>query len=276
MSVIVEQFDSISKLIKALSERENCPIMATARDSESTDDNSWSGTDSYEEAVEFATKGYTKPLDALKRGTIEAERKANAPRRCKVVNDIVGYVPNVPAAVIGLPQSMVRSDNEPKKSKVVSIIYAPTMNCDTSAREIEKAGVAVLSIINNLEKNGYRVSLEVLFKFSGEGYEKTVATVKVKDWRQPIDLKKVAFPLCNAAMQRRIGFRWLETCDRITDRGWRRGYGRSFTNYSEAKGVLESANLISEKEFFVNVEICKRNGFDPNKIAAACGIAKAR
>lgn len=274
--IAVERFESISKLIYELPKRKDNAIFQGKRSSEKTDDNEWSGTDSYEEAVRFALEGYTKPLDALKRGTIEAERKGTAPRRCKAINDIVGYTPNVPAAVIGLPQSMIRSDLEPKKSKVVSILYAPTQNCCTDSRTIEKAGVAVLSIINNLEKNGYRVALEVIFNFAEDGDETTAGMVKIKDWRQPLDLKKVAFPLCCSAMQRRIGFKWLETNKHLKNSDWRRGYGSSIHSSAKAERILKEAKLLDDKTFYINVELCQNHNFEPKEIAAACGIAKVR
>lgn len=268
---VVEEFDSISQLIKELSKRENNEVMHSKHASE-TGSEDFTGTKSYEEAVKFALEGYTKPLDALKRGTIEAERKGTAPRRCRVVNDIVGYTPNVPAAVIGLPQSMIRSDNEPKKSKVVEILYSPDANYMVSEKTIEKAGIAVLSLINNLEKSGYRVALKIgFFVADMDGGERTIATVKVKDWRQPIDLKKIAFPICNASMLRRIGFRWLETCKGLTKSGWTWGYGRN-PEYIEAKKILDENKMISDKQFFINIDFCEKYKFDTDKIATACGI----
>lgn len=271
VNTVIEEFDSISQLIKELSKRENNEVMKNRTSSEDRDED-FAGTKSYEEAVKFALEGYTKPLDALKRGTIEAERKGTAPRRCKVVNDIVGYTPNVPAAVIGLPQSMIRSDNEPKKSKVVEILYSPDANCMVSEKTIEKAGIAVLSLINNLEKSGYRVALKIgFFVADCDSKERAIATVKVKDWRQPIDLKKIAFPICNASMLRRIGFKWLETCEGLTYQSWRRGYGQS-PEYKKAKQILNENKMISDKQFFINIDFCENNDFDVDKIATACGI----
>lgn len=271
LHTVIEEFESISQLIEKLSSRDNNEMMKGQNSSE-TGSESFTGTKSYAEAVKFALEGYTKPLDALKHGTIEAERKGVAPRRCKVVNDIVGYTPNVPAAVIGLPQSMIRSDNEPKKSKVVEILYSPDANCNVSEKTIEKAGIAVLSLINNLEKSGYRVALKIGFYIAVEsGEEQIIATVKVKDWRQPIDLKKIAFPICNASMLRRIGFKWLETCEGLTTRSWRFGYGRS-PNYNEALQILDENKMISDKQFFINIGFCENNDFDTDKIATACGI----
>lgn len=273
-NVVIENFDNISQLIHVIANRKKNDVMKSCNSSE-TGSKDFTGTKNYAEAVKFALEGYTKPLDALKRGTIEAERKGTAPRRCKVVNDIVGYVPNVPAAVIGLPQSMIRSDNEPKKSKIVDIIYSPDANCSVSSETIEKAGIAVLSLVNNLEKNGYRVALMINFFLGKCDGEYTISTVKVKDWRQPIDLKKIAFPICNASMLRRIGFKWLETCNGLEQSGWSSGYGQC-PNYSEAKEIMIENGMVSDTQFFINIAFCEEHGFDTNEIAAACGIKKVR
>ncbi len=273
---IIEQFNSLSHLVKELGKRPNNEIMRDCRDSENTDEPVWSGSETYEEAVQFALNGYEEPLDKIKRGMIDAEFNGKAPRRCRVTNDIVGYVPNVPAAVIGLPQSMIRSDVEVKKSKILSILYNPTMNGGTSAETINKAGVAVLSVINNLEKSGYRVALSVMCKCSEAGDDLAVAMVKIKDWRQPLDLKKTAFPLCCAAMQRRLGFKWLETCKGLKSHRHADGYGSSIEDYNSGKKKLDEAGLLSDTQFFINVNLCENNKFDPEKIAAACGIQKAR
>lgn len=271
LNIVFEDFKSLSHLIYELENRPNNRIMCNEHSSQKTDDADWSGTKTYAEAVKFALEGYEKPLSALKRGIVTAERKTLQARRCKTTNDIIGYTPNIPAAVIGLPQNMIRSDVEPKKSKIIDLIYSPTSNCGTSSETIEKAGIAVLSIINSLEKSGYRVALSIAFKLSKEDEDRVIATVKVKDWRQPIDLKKVAFPLCNSAMLRRFGFKWLETCEGLKESGWNWGYGQSL-RYDDAKELLKQNKTLSDTQFFVNVNLCEQEDFDVDRIIAACGL----
>lgn len=273
-NIVLERFDNVSQLIGELSKRSNNQIMSNKHASQkSNDDENWSGTKTYEEAVKYILGGYEKPLDALKRGVITANTKSTSPRRCRPMNDIIGYIPNVPAAVIGLPQSMIRQDIEPKKSKIIDIIYSPTVNCDTSSSDIEKAGIAIISIINDLEKNGYRVSLSIAFYLAEEDNDRAIATVKVKDWRQPIDLKKIAFPIANAGMLRRIGFKWLETCKGLKENFWSFGYG-SQLEYDEAKKLLEEQNLISDRQFFINMKFCKNCHFDTKEITTRLGMTK--
>jgi hypothetical protein len=271
INVVIESFKSLSHLISELGQRPNNEVMRNANSSQNTDDNEWAGTKSYAEAVALALGGWSDPLSSLKRGLITAERKTLQARRCKTVNDIVGYTANVPAAVIGLPQDMIRSDVEPKKSKIIDLVYSPDANGGTPASTIEKAGIAVLSIVNNLEKSGYRVALSIAFYVGTKGDDRTIATVKIKDWRQPIDLKKIAFPMCNASMLRRIGFKWLETCNSLKESGWAHGYG-ACPSYEEAKKLLKQNKTLSETQFFINIDLCKKNDFDADKIIAACGL----
>jgi hypothetical protein len=271
-NTIIEEFSSLSQLISELSRRDNNQVMRNEHSSQKKGD-SWAGTNTYEEAVKYILGGYEKPLDALKRGVITANTKSTSPRRCRPMNDIIGYVPNVPAAVIGLPQSMIRQGIEPKKSKIINIIYSPDANFMTSSETIEKAGIAVLSLINNLEKNGYRIALSIAFYVGEKNNEEAIAMVKVKDWRQPIDLKKIAFPICNSGMLRRFGFKWLETCKGLQESGWAGGYGRT-PKYGRAVNILKSNKMLSDTEYFINVEICEEQNFDIDKITQRIGMSQ--
>ena len=79
------------------------------------------------------------------------------------------------------------------------------MNCGTDAKDIMNAGLTVLKIAYSLERKGFRVRIDVNPFLARSSREETCALVCVKDWRQPIDIKKVAFPIAHPAMFRRLG-----------------------------------------------------------------------
>lgn len=158
------------------------------------------------------------------------------------------------------------------KAKVVRIVYNMVMNCDTDKEDILKTGLVVLKLAYSLERQGYRVRVDVNPFLAKRDVQKVCALVCVKDWRQPIDIKKVAFPIAHPSMFRRLGFRWLECAPELEDKSFRWGYGQSLEDADEAKGLLKQCNVLGDNDYFVNVRIAKKNGYDVAKVAQAIGI----
>jgi len=277
MTYVVENFNSLKELIKANETRKPNKVFAgkhQASDERDSDRDSFTRTKSYAEAVELMRNGYAEPLEKIKRG-VEANMQGMSAEKTAVKNDIVGYAPCVPNAILGIPQSMINKELTVKKSKILTIIHDATSNCDTSTETFIKAGIATLTIVNSLEKRGYRVSLRVAFKNSRACEQRTFATVTVKDWRQPLDLQKMTFPFCHPSMLRRIGFKWLETTPRLTERDFAYGYGRSLSgvdSYEDIVKELTEKHLIADNEKYINLDLCKRKEFDAQEIARACGL----
>lgn len=276
---LVENFDSIEHLILA-NERPLNPVFAGRPELESngSDYAGFYKTKTYEEAVDLLRYGYDAPLEQIKKG-IQANVSGSVPSKTSVKVDIVGYAPHVPNAVIGIPQSMINTATIAKKAKIVSIVYDSTNAGCTSAEDYIKAGVAVLSVISSLELAGYRVALKVLFKSAEANCQTIVSALKVKDWRQPLDLKKIAFPICHPSMHRRIGFRGTETIPGLTDRSMGGDYGTNLSaKYrSDPKkliSLLVENRVISDKEVFINIPMCQSNRFDPVRLTEACGLGK--
>ena len=275
MKYIVENFASIRDLIKSNETRQFNNIFSDpSKRASNKSDSGFSGTKSYEEAVELLKSGYAEPLDKIKRG-VEANLRENTTKKTRVKNDIVGYAPCVPNAILGIPQSMINKENAAKKSKIITITHDSTAACYVTKEEFIKAGIVTLTIVNSLEANGYRVELKVVFNHSREGNEKIFASVTLKDWRQPLDLKKMCFPFCHPSMLRRIGFRYTETQPQIKNSGWSWGYGRSEVSargYYTLLDELRQNHLIKENEKYINLDLCKENQYDPQRIIKACGL----
>lgn len=274
MNYVVENFKSINELIYHNATRKPNRVFNGKKSSSETGDERFTKTKNYAEAVDLFKNGYAEPLAQIKKG-VEVNSKGLIHQKTAVRNDIVGYAPCVPAAIMGIPKSMINKDNAVKKSKIISIIHDATSNCNTSTSTFIRAGIATLSIINSLEASGYRVALSVAFKNSAENKERAFATVNLKDWRQPLDLKKMAFPFCHPSMLRRIGFKWLETTPNLTESNYFYGYGRSLSGTKEYHSIvneLKAKKLIGEHDAYINIDLCERNNFDPQKIAQAAGL----
>lgn len=225
--VIHEEFSSIFQMLDCLEGRENNSAMQGEHSSTEDRDSSWSGTRTYKQAVELITKGYTDILDQLAVGMRKAMKSLKDVDFSKsyMIEDVQGAVPIVPNYLANLPKTMSYRKPIVKKVKTINVIYAPTANCGTSAEELVEAGVAMLSAIRVIEKSNVSIKLDCMFMDSKHDNNYAIATVRVKNYRDRLDLQKLCFPIANPAMLRRFGFRFLESVPGLTDRGFACGYG---------------------------------------------------
>ena len=200
---------------------------------------SWCGVESYEQALKFLEEGYQPTVEKLKAG-IKANLQGNG-KRISFHNDIVGYAPIVPLAILGVPNSMINSRMKPIKAKVIDIYYNMTASSGTSSENIVQAGVKMLSAIISLEQQGYRFNLYAVQNYyeCGKCY---MLKVKVKDAMQPVDLKRISFPLTHTGFLGVIGFDWYSKCPEAK---YLSGYGRSL-DYDFGREEMQKAT----KELF--------------------------
>lgn len=238
MPYIIDEFRNIIHLLNELETRPTNDVFSrTTLSSQKveSDSNPWSGTHTYEEAKELIKFGYDEILDQLKSGlTVPVKTEKNV-RRPK--NDVVGFLPNIPNAIQGLPQSMINVKAVPQKTKVVNIIYAPVSNCSTNPKEFIAAGIKMVNVINTLELNGIRTNLKIALMLAYVDDEVVAVLVNVKRDSEHLNLKKICFPIAHPAMLRRFGFRWLETTPKIRSKFWTGGYGSSNVTNADRKIV---------------------------------------
>lgn len=268
-----EHFDSIKRFLETINSRPNNSVMSW-KDSSTTGSQSFTGTKSYAEATELITNGWEDVLPEIKKQfttAVKNNENGTIDRR-RTYNHVVGYAPNVPNAILGLPQSMINQHREPQKVKVVSIVYAPDANGGTDAKTFIKAGIVVLNIINQLELNGLRVRL-MLTSMDSIKYGTFVScTINVKDFREQLDLKKLAFPIANPSFLRRFGFKWLETYPELTENGFTDGYGSTISGELSHKDDMVKAGIIKNTDYFLSLERIEKNNFDIQKVMKEAGI----
>lgn len=272
---IVEKFDSINQFMTAISTREENSAMKGCGHSKSGSED-FTGTKSWEEACEQLKEGWKKPLSEIKKefGQFKVKSNVSASRQ-RVTTGVVGYAPLVPNAIRGLPNSMITAERIPQKVKAVSIVYNVNVHCGWTPDQLIKCGIAVLKIVNQLELQGYRVKLSVEVFSSCNDSDHLRCLVSVKDWRQPIDLKKLCFPLVSPSMFRRMGFRWLETVPNMTNDGFRSGYGSPICGENQYQKDLERAKeykVIGENDYFLSAYMIKENRHDVKKIMEQAGM----
>lgn len=202
-------------------------------------DKSFYGVDNYEQALQYLEEGYQPTVEKLKVG-IKANLQGNG-KRISFHNDIAGYAPIVPLAILGVPNSMINSRMKPIKAKVVDVYYNMTASWSTNSEDIIKAGVKLLGAVIALEQQGYRFNIYAVQTYSDYG-KCYMLKVKVKDSAQPIDLKRISFPLTHTGFFRVIGWDWYSKCPEAK---YLSGYGRSI-DYAYSKAQMKK----TAKEIF--------------------------
>ena len=213
----VVQYSNLSEYYKQL---EKPRISGRDDSSQERDRGGWAGTDTYEDAEKLMYSGdeasYKKLVD-LKSET-DKYYIEEAGTKVKPFNDVVGYTPHVPNAILGLPQSMINARREPKKHKVIDIFVNRSRAARTSTGQIEYEGALILSFLDSLERDGFRVNLYVgkVSWHSGEA-EVSGHMVPIKMASDPLNVKKSAYYLVNPAFLRRTAFKIDENETRLKD-----------------------------------------------------------
>ncbi len=274
----IERFENITQMLTALKHRPANEVFKGHSLSSETGSEDFTRTKSYDEALSLIENGWEEPLNKIKKGVENGFKSNGTLNKSRPQTGIVGYAPCVPNAILGLPNSMIMTEKTPSKVKAVTILFMMSVNCSVDEEDIMKSGIVVLNIINDLELAGYRVKLDVEFFGASEGNDICSARVTVKDWRQPLDLKKLAFPIAHPSMFRRLGFRWLETYPQLKNRGYYSGYGSSSfrTNYQNTLKIYNESGMLDKNEYAITVYLCKEKKFNKDEIVKACGLIEVK
>ena len=229
----VEMFDSADEVVQTCKRR---PLRFD-RDQQKRKDKSFTGVESWAEACEFMKTGYQPSVDRLKTG-IKANL-AGQGKRISFYNDVVGFAPIVPLALLGVPTSMQNSYMKPIKAKVIDVYYDMTVNCNVEKEDLQKAGEKLLGAILELEMQGYKFNLYAVQSYS-ERKDFDMLCTKVKNSNTPLDLRKISFPLTHPAYFRSIGFDWYTRMPKSKERwGFGRGLSYNHTDENFRKGFKE-------------------------------------
>lgn len=201
--VNIEYYDSAMEVAKDCDTR---PITNSSFDDKRQKHFSdWDGVESYEQALDFLKNGHQETVESMRnqfKANISGQRK-----RFSFQNAPQGFSPIVPLALKGVPNCMIDMQMTQIKAKVLDIYYDMTCSYSTDSNDIIKAGQKILGTIMELEAQGYRFNLYAVQSYSGSR-DADVLIVKIKSSTQPIDLKRISFPLCHTAFFRVIGFDW--------------------------------------------------------------------
>lgn len=218
-------------------------------------DRHWVGA-TKEEAYNMLRTGYQPVVDRLKSTAKFSARGVG--KRTYFKNEPVGFVPIVPNAILGLPDSMINSHIKPIKTKVLDVFYDMTASSCTSSEDIIKAGEKMLGTIVELEAQGYRFNLYAVQTYYGDRTGADILCVRIKSASQPLDIKRMSFPATHSAFFRGIGFDWYSKCPVAK---FRFGYGHAISYDFENEKITEEFRKMFGRSavYFACTKIMKKD-----------------
>jgi hypothetical protein len=255
--VFVDRFDDMNIFLKTIKRRPFNTVFKDYPDGRGSedDDYSFSKTKSYQESEEIMKIGYKEGLENLKKAEKNIPVCSKASKAVPTAS-VIGYTPHVPNAIAGIPCSMISHKQVVMKTKMLSVVYDMTASHYVKADDFVKAGRVLLSFIEMVELKGYRVRLDMMLS-ACKNSEKSVALIKVKDFRQPVNPLKLSYMMLHPSFLRRQGLKWIETNPDLTDRGFRYSYGTALyytcgkDTRSESKWLKDNG-IIGANDVFVS------------------------
>lgn len=176
--------------------------------------------------IDLTRKGYARAREDLREMMIEVEAGANNAPRPEFTFDVAGAIPSVPTFVAGDPACMMDLGMTPNKPSCRVSVEAGYAHFVTD-RAVYMRGVAILGLLQSLERQGVHVELSIALTSLGTDYLAPRAIIcPIREMGEAFDLDKVAFFLCCPGALRRLGFAVLERDKEIAP-NTQNGYGES-------------------------------------------------
>ena len=109
------------------------------------------------------------------------------------------------------------------KKMPINILVNLSYRWETKKQAIVNRGVIIQNLVNELQRNGYKVNLKTFVLNSYEN-ELSCIVVDLKRIDDELDARKAYFAFCNPSFLRRLVFRVIESSD-FKIKGWIENYG---------------------------------------------------
>lgn len=257
--VYFEQFNNYQEFLNVIEEREKTNTHSLTNTLKfRASDSEFAQVKNYEEARDLLINGWDAEIEYLKEQVNEASKDLDERKVLKQINDVVGFMPIVPNAILGLPNSMINMKKDNRKIRIIKFLIDTTVSANVSSREAMKYYSQVLARIALLERKGYRCRIEVMNMFSREcvssGKVKAGCSVLIKSENQPFDLKRMAYPIAHVSMLRVFGFGWENTLPIDYEKYHCSALGTPMYHWGKEKrnNVLNAIRDMNEKIVYVN------------------------
>jgi len=244
MKYFTKKFDSVSQYLRYLNTSPTNSLFRGCKLASQKDDQTFSGTKSYQEADDLFRYG-----DKELWGKVRAQMKNNRVTGTGTANKnqyytgVCGFVPHVANYIQGLPNNMINKRVvRYKSSKVVSVVYNPSIDWRVSIDDAIKASLQVMNFVVGLESKGYRVNLYVI-NSAFTKKERATTMVRIKSSEDYTDKFKLVYPMVNPSMVRRHFMRFIEVCDGLSDNSFTSGYGCPMSKEVDIVNMLAEQNI---------------------------------
>lgn len=221
-------FATMSDFLDAASKDASIPDRSSRKVSYS----SWSGTRTWEEALDVARHGWPEGTSRVQ--AIAAQIGVARAKRPIVVHDVVGDTVDVPAYLAGIPNCMTRWEEGEEYTtggKIVRIVLNASVSAGVGQDAIFQRGAAVVALSDLLEQSGRSVEITLACGVENAGQKhETYITLKRPDL--PLSPDVLTFAACHPAMLRRMLFSLWESIPEIRS-GFRCYTGGSYGHPSE-------------------------------------------
>ena len=127
----------------------------------------------------------------------------------RIERAVVGFMPNIPAAMLGHPVAMFDTSTSPRPNRLIKIGVHIGKAYNIQQQDTFYRGAAILSVINTLSEAGFNVELTAVWRNKLDGREAHIDTV-IKEPDRAWSPDSVAFAFCNDAYQRRLVWECLD------------------------------------------------------------------
>lgn len=262
---IYEIFDTFSDFLETCDSRKHKGGGFDDARTRYSDDDDWAGA-SYDKARDMLIHGYDKSLKIVSEKVNQLQKQSfiEKPQR---VRDFVGFAPIVPNVVLGYPKTMWNNKSETKPNKVITLLYDAGVSCCVSKEQLAEHGARVVNYVMNLERLGYRIRIDAMDGFTADHTYCVRVSVKHED--QPINLKRIAFPMTHVGFTRALGFDWYERCP---DAKYMSGYGRPIYTLDDYERKEKLAPILGEDEYYINYQLEPEDVFSKfaDELKGAC------
>ena len=151
--------------------------------------------------------------------------------------DVTGHTLDVGEYLVGNPEHwLAAGDDDTGALPIISVGVSTSRVHYIDGNHVVNRGAAILSCVDNLEAQGYRVELWAVHAVKSHGQATNYRTL-IKSAEQPWSPSAAAFGMCHPAFSRRCMFRVMEAQEGVGKMGGGYGAGWDGAEVSESYDV---------------------------------------
>jgi hypothetical protein len=209
---LVRYYDSAQEVIdigKMRLHQHETSTSETRHDTSITGEASFTGSDSMQQTIDMAEKGWPKGREQFRQILgVTSELTPNG-NRIEAILDVAGDTPDIDNYLLGVPENMATLHHplDSTPGKVVKILLNRGARGHVEERSIQRYGAAVFLAAQTAITLGYSVAIDIFNNvdagYGGQVFETHIPILEAGD---PINLDTLVFWLANPSVLRRLNF----------------------------------------------------------------------